>query len=52
MNRTFESPFLLCSFYRVLIVLRVKLTPRACEHVQVPFNVWVYLSVQYKFQEK
>ena len=48
MNRTFESRFSIA----LLIMLRTKLTLWACERAQVPFDIWVYLSVQFKPQEK
>ena len=30
----------------------MKLTLQACERTQVPFNIWAYLSVRFKPQEK
>ena len=48
LNRTFESRFPIA----LSIALRAKLTLRACERAQVPFNVWAYLSVRFKPQEK
>ena len=48
LNHTFESHFSIA----LSITLCTKLTLRACERMQVPFNVWVYLSVRFKPQEK
>ena len=47
-NRTFESRFPIM----LSIALRAKLILRACECTQVPINVWAYLSVRFKPQEK
>ena len=35
----------------ISIALHVKLTLWACENMQVPFNVWAYISAQFKPQE-
>ena len=48
LNRTFESRFPIA----LSIARSAKLTLRACERAQVPFNVWAYLSVRFKPQEK
>ena len=47
LNRTFESRFPIA----LSITPRAKLTLWACERMQVRFNVWAYLSVQFKLQE-
>ena len=53
----FDCVFQLHYFDRTIsiafsIMLHVKLTLQACECMQVPFNIWAYLSVQFKPQEK